>query len=360
MPKRLSSFQLPSSLKKEVVTDMYGKFVAEPFEKGYGQTLGTALRRILISSIEGAAIFSMKIDGVQHEFQTIDDVKEDVVEIVLNLKKIIIKAADPTKIYTISLDTDKEGAITAADLKLDAGLEIVNPDQLICTLDKKRPFFAEFKVRTGRAWCRADDNKFKDSDDRAKEQVIGEIAIDSLFSPVKRVNVTVEDCRQGQKMDYEKLTLEIWTDGRTTPSEALADAAAILRKHISVFDGISEEPRVVADANVVDSTSGLKSKLADVLNMSVNEIELSVRSANCLNNANITTVGELISKSEQDMLKYRNFGKKSLMEIKERLTALGVYLGMPFDTSLLNQELIAQRHADLEARGPILIEGEDL
>lgn len=352
MPKRLASFQLPQSLNKEVVTDTYGKFVAEPFEKGYGQTLGTALRRILISSIEGAAISTVKIEGVQHEFQTIEDVKEDVVEIILNLKKVIIKAADSKKIYKVSIETDKEGEIKASDIRLDAGLTIVNPDQLICTLNKKRPFFAELTVRTGRAWCRADDNK-------PAEQVIGEIAIDSLFSPVSKVNVSVEDCRQGQKMDYEKLVLEIWTDGRTTPTEALADATAILRKHISVFDGVSDEARVIDDGKSDDAANSADNKLRKILNMSVNEIELSVRAANCLNNANITTVGELALKSEQDMLKYRNFGKKSLIEIKERLLSLGVELGMEFDQNLLDQDLIAQRHADLEARGPISIEGEE-
>ncbi|MCR5183577.1 MAG: DNA-directed RNA polymerase subunit alpha [Opitutales bacterium] len=352
MPKRLASFQLPKSLNTEGTTDTYGKFVAEPFEKGYGQTLGTALRRVLISSIEGAAITSVAIEGVQHEFQTIEDVKEDVVEIVLNLKKIIIKAADSTKTYKISLDTDKEGEIKASDIRLDAGLEIVNPDQLICTLNKKRPFHAEFTVKTGRAWCRAEDNK-------SDEQSIGEIAIDSLFSPVTRVNISVEDTRHGQKMDYEKLVLEIWTDGRITPAEALADATAILRKHLAVFDEVSSEPREIRDADARETSNNEEAKLQKVLNMSVNEIELSVRAANCLNNANITTVGELAQKTEADMLKYRNFGKKSLTEIKECLAKMGVTLGMDFDKKLLDQDRIKKLHEDLEARGPITIEGEE-
>ncbi len=328
MSKRLGKFELPKHLKKDeaVSTATYAKFVAEPFETGYGYTIGNALRRVLLGSIEGAAISSVRIDGVQHEFQSVDGVVEDVTDIVLNLKKVLFKAGKRDT-FKVSIDVDREGVITAKDIQLAPDLNLVNPDQVICTLDKKRRFFAELEVKVGRSWCPADENKRED-------QPIGVIAIDSLFSPVTLVKYAVENTRVGQMTDYDKLILEVFTDGRITPDEALKEAAAILRHHLDVFDAVSDEK--VEFETEGREVSEEQNRLRKLLNMSVNEIELSVRAANCLNNANITTVGELAMKSEQEMLKYRNFGKKSLNEIKAKLEQLGLSLGMKIDERLLD------------------------
>lgn len=328
MPKRLGKFELPSKLTKveEGATPTYARFIAEPFEAGYGHTVGNSLRRVLLSSIEGAAISSIKIDGVNHEFQSIDGVVEDVTDIVLNLKKVLIvsQKRDP---ISLQIKVHKSGPVTAADIQADANIQIVNPDQLICTLDSKRTFEAEVEIKTGRGYCPGESNK-------KEEQAIGVIPIDSLFSPVRLVKYAVEATRVGQITDYDKLILEIWTDGRVTPDDALKQAASILKHHLDVFDRVSEESYEFE--NQQSEVSEEQNKLRKLLNMSVNEIELSVRAANCLNNANITTVGELAMKTEQEMLKYRNFGKKSLNEIKEKLEALGLSLGMKFDERLLD------------------------
>jgi DNA-directed RNA polymerase subunit alpha len=328
MPKRLGKFELPNKLTKveEGATPTYAKFIAEPFEAGYGHTIGNSLRRVLLSSIEGAAISSIKIEGVNHEFQSIDGVVEDVTDIVLNLKKILIVSLKREPI-TLQIKVSKAGAVTAADIQADANIQIVNPDQVICTLDSKKTFEAEVEIKTGRGYCPGEANK-------KEEQPIGVIPLDSLFSPVKLVKYAVEATRVGQITDYDKLNLEIWTDGRITPDDALKQAASILKHHLDVFDRVSEE--AYEFENQQSEVSEEQNKLRKLLNMSVNEIELSVRAANCLNNANITTVGELAMKTEQEMLKYRNFGKKSLNEIKEKLEALGLSLGMKFDERLLD------------------------
>jgi DNA-directed RNA polymerase subunit alpha len=330
MPKRLGKFELPSKLTKveEGSSPTYAKFIAEPFEAGYGHTVGNSLRRVLLSSIEGAAISSIKVEGVQHEFQSIEGIVEDVSDIVLNLKKILIvsQKRDPIR---LAIKVSREGAITAADIQPDPAIQVVNPDQLICTLDKARAFDAEIEIKTGRGYCPGDANKKED-------QAIGVIAIDSLFSPVRLVRYTVENTRVGQITDYDKLILEIWTDGRITPDDALKQSASILKHHLDVFDRVSEEHYEFESQQ--STVSEEENKLRKLLNMSVNEIELSVRAANCLNNANITTVGELSMKTEQEMLKYRNFGKKSLNEIKEKLEALGLSLGMKFDERLLESK----------------------
>ncbi len=340
MPKRLGKFELPKHLKKDeaVSNSTYAKFIAEPFETGYAQTMGNALRRVLLSSIEGAAICAVKIDGVDHEFQSIDNVVEDVTEIVLNLKKVIVRA-HRRDTFNVLIEVEKDGVVTAKDIKLVPDLEIVNPEQVICTLNKKRKLRMELKIRVGRSWCPAEGNKTAD-------QPIGVIAIDSLFSPVKLVRYSVENTRVGQMTDYDKLVLEIWTDGRITPDEALKDSAAILRHHLSVFDSVSEE-KIEFETQGVE-VSEEQNRLRKLLNMSVNEIELSVRAANCLNNANITTVGELALKSEAEMLKFRNFGKKSLNEIKAKLEQLGLALGMKLDERLIDRAIIARHHEDLE------------
>jgi len=328
MPVRLGRFEMPKRLAKDEsnATETYAKFVAEPFETGYGHTIGNSLRRVLLSSLEGAAITSVKIDGAMHEFAVIEGVVEDVTEIVLNLKKVKFKASTRDS-QTLLLSVNKDGAVTAADIQLNQNVELVNPDQHICTLDKKKKFEMELEVKIGRGFCPGDENK-------KVGQAIGVIAIDSLFSPVTRVRYNVEAARVGQKTDYDKLILELWTDGRMTPDDALTQASAILQHHLDVFVGYDKN--AVEFEEVADRQDDEKAKLKKLLNMSVNEIELSVRAANCLNNANITTVGQLAMKTEQEMLKYRNFGKKSLNEIKDKLQALGLSLGMTFENELLD------------------------
>jgi DNA-directed RNA polymerase subunit alpha len=327
MPVRLGRFEMPKRLSKDEAsaTETYAKFVAEPFETGYGYTIGNSLRRVLLSSLEGAAITSIRIDGAMHEFATVDGVVEDVTEIVLNLKKVLFKChvREP---QTLLLSVNQEGAVTAGDISLNQNVEIVNPGQHICTLDKKKKFDMELEIRVGRGFFTADENK-------KPEQAIGLIPIDSIFSPVTRVRYIVENARVGQRTDYDKLNLEIWTDGRLTPDDALTQASAILQHHLDVFVGYDKN--AVEFEQVEDRQDDEKGKLKKLLNMSVNEIELSVRAANCLNNANITTVGQLAMKTEAEMLKYRNFGKKSLNEIKDKLQGLGLSLGMNIDASLL-------------------------
>jgi len=328
MPVRLGRFEMPKRLQKDdaTATETYAKFVADPFETGYGHTIGNSLRRVLLSSLEGAAITSLKVDGAMHEFATIDGVVEDVTDVVLNLKKIKFKAhtRDP---QTLLLSVNKDGAVTAADIQLNQNVELVNPDQHICTLDKKKKFEMELELKIGRGFCPSDENK-------KPGQPIGVIAIDSLFSPVTRVRYAVEAARVGNRTDYDRLILEIWTDGRISPDDALTQASAILAHHLDVFVGYDKNAVEFEEAESKQDDE--KAKLKKLLNMSVNEIELSVRAANCLNNANITTVGQLAMKTEQEMLKYRNFGKKSLNEIKDKLQALGLSLGMNFEAGLLD------------------------
>jgi DNA-directed RNA polymerase subunit alpha len=321
MPKRLTK-------QEDTATDTYAKFIAEPFETGFGHTIGNSLRRVLLSSLEGAAITSVKIDGAMHEFAVVDGVAEDVTDIVLNLKKVkfISHSRDP---QTVLISVNKDGAVTAADIQLNQNLELVNPDQHICTLDKKKKFEMEMEVKVGRGFCPGDENKKQD-------QVIGVIPIDSIFSPVTRVRYSVETARVGQRTDYDSLILEVTTDGRLSPDDALTQASAILQHHLDVFVGYDKN--AIEFEEVVDQKDDEKSRMKKLLNMSVNEIELSVRAANCLNNANITTVGQLAIKSEAEMLKYRNFGKKSLNEIKDKLTGLGLSLGANIDASLIDSK----------------------
>lgn len=327
MPVRLGRFELPKRLVKDesTATETYARFVAEPFETGYGHTIGNSLRRVLLSSLEGAAITSLKIDGAMHEFTTVDGVVEDVTDIVLNLKQVKFRCHSREP-QTLLLSVNKEGAVRARDIELNQNVEVVNPDQHICTLDRKKKVEMEFEVKVGRGFCPGDENKKVD-------QPIGVIAIDSLFSPVSRVRYSVEAARVGQRTDYDKLIIELWTDGRLSPDDALTQASAILHHHLDVFVGYDKN--AVEFEEEVKPQDDEKAKLRKLLNMSVNEIELSVRAANCLNNANITSVGQLAMKSEQEMLKYRNFGKKSLNEIKEKLATLGLALGMTFELGLL-------------------------
>lgn len=318
MPKRL--------VKDETsATETYAKWIAEPFETGYGHTIGNSLRRVLLSSLEGAAITSVKIDGAMHEFTTVEGVVEDVTDIVLNLKKVLFKCQSRDT-QMVMLSVNKEGPVLAEDIKLNQGMEVVNPKQLICTIDRKKKLEMEFEVKVGRGFCPGEENKKPD-------QPIGIIAIDSLFSPVTRVRYAVESARVGQRTDYDRLLLEVWTDGRISPDDALVQASAILQHHLDVFVGYDKN--AIEFEEVVEKQDDEQAKMRKLLNMSVNEIELSVRAANCLNNANITSVGQLAMKTEGEMLKYRNFGKKSLNEIKEKLSALGLGLGMKIDASLM-------------------------
>lgn len=330
MAKRLGKFELPKSLIKveETATPTFAQFIAEPFETGYGHTLGNSIRRVLLSSIEGAAITSVKIDGVQHEFQSIEGVVEDVTDIVLNLKKVLISSErrDPV---TLIIDAEKDGVVTAGDIQEVNGVKILNPELVLCNLDGKKKFYAELKVQIGRGFAIGDDNKEED-------QAIGVIAIDSLFSPVRNVKYTIENTRVGQMTDFDRLILEVTTDGRISPEDAVKHSASILKHHLDVFDEVSKEEIEFESEN--KEISEEQNRLRKLLNMSVNEIELSVRAANCLNNANITTVGELAMKGEQEMLKYRNFGKKSLNEIKAKLEQLGLSLGMQIDERLLDKK----------------------
>ena len=318
---------MPKSLAKDeaTATETYARFIAEPFEAGYGHTVGNSLRRVLLSSLEGAAITSVRIQGAQHEFGSLPGVVEDVTDIILHLKKVRFKATDHEP-RTVTISINKEGTITAGDIHTTAGIEVLNTDQLICTLDKKQKFEAELDVRVGRGFFTGDENKRLD-------MPIGVIPIDSIFSPVTRVKYAVENTRVGQRTDYDKLILEIWTDGRVSPDDALLQASAILRHHLDVF--VNYDDNQVEFDETPEEVSQENTRLKKMLNMSVNEIELSVRAANCLNNANITTVGQLAMKTEAEMLKYRNFGKKSLNEIKEKLQHLGLSLGMKFEPGLV-------------------------
>lgn len=323
----LAPFEMPKSLAKneDEANPNHAQFVAEPFERGYGHTLGNSLRRVLLSSLEGAAITNVRIAGAEHEFATLPGVVEDVTEIVLNLKKVRFKHhTRESSVLTISVE--KEGVVTAGDIVEDQNFEVVNKDQIICTLDQKVQFECEMTVRLGRGFATGDENKFRD-------MPIGVIPVDSIFSPVTRVKYGVEATRVGQQTDYDKLILDVWTDGRIEPSDALLQASAILRHHLDVFVNYDDSQVQFDEAR--EDTSREDAELRRLVNMSVNEIELSVRAANCLNNANIVTVGELAQKSEAEMLKYRNFGKKSLNEIKDKLCQLGLSLGHKFDPRLL-------------------------
>ncbi|MBQ4385718.1 MAG: DNA-directed RNA polymerase subunit alpha [Kiritimatiellae bacterium] len=333
MPIRLNRFEMPKGVQKDesTATATYAHFVAEPFEIGYARTIGNSLRRVLLSSIEGAAISSVKIRGVNHEFSTIKGCTEDVTDIILNLKRVLLKTYTRDT-QTITLEAHGPCTVTAGDFAAANNIQVLNPRQEICTLDVDGSIEMECEVRTGRGFCLAEGNK-------RPEQEIGRIAIDSIFSPVTRVNFLVENTRVGQRTDYEKLVIDIWTDGRIDPEEALRTAAAVLRRHVDVFvdyGGAEDSTLEFEDADKRDVDE--RERLRKLLNMSVNEIELSVRAANCLNNANISTVGELASKTEADMLKYRNFGKKSLTEIKAKLIQLGLSLGYKFDPDLLESK----------------------
>jgi DNA-directed RNA polymerase subunit alpha len=306
------------TVDQDSLTDKYGKFVAEPLERGFGITLGNSLRRVLLSSLQGAAITSVKIDGVDHEFTTISEVTEDVTDIVLNLKEVLLRlhTSEP-KILRIEATGPRE--VKAGDIVGDDQVEILNPGHHLCTLSEGGRLSMELTARRGRGYVPAERNKIPGAP-------IGTIPVDALFSPVRKVNYQVTNARVGQVTDYDKLALEVWTDGSVSPADALAYASKILKEQLSIFVNFDEtEEPLPVEQPLLDQ------KLNENLFRSVDELELSVRSANCLQNANIKTIGDLVQRTEADMLKTKNFGRKSLKEIKEILAEMGLSLGMKLD-----------------------------
>ena len=312
------TFEMPKKLEcdEKSYSTSYGRFVAEPFERGFGTTIGNSLRRILISSIEGAAVTSVKVDGVLHEFSTIPGVLEDVPQIILNIKQLVLKSHARTP-KILRLKASKKGEVTAKKIITDDTVEIINPDLHIATLTKDSNFNMELQIGKGRGYVPSERNK-------KEGQSIGVIPVDSVFAPVRRVNFHVEDTRVGQITDYDKLIMDIWTNGSIEPKEALLHASHILQRHLEIFAKLGEVE--------IEKEEGEESKedkeFLEKLGLPVSELELSVRSSNCLREARIKSIGDLVKKTEQDMLQYRNFGKKSLTEIKEILKNMGLSFGM--------------------------------
>ncbi|MCC6749824.1 MAG: DNA-directed RNA polymerase subunit alpha [Deltaproteobacteria bacterium] len=311
----------PRALDKETdtLTATYGKFTCEPLERGFGITIGNSLRRVLLSSLQGAGITAVKLDGALHEFTTLPGVVEDVTDVILNLKEVLLRMTDAGP-HTIYIDKRGDGPVTGADIQARDGISVLNPDHVIATLSGDARLRMELTVQMGRGYVPAERNK-------AAGMPVGTIPIDALFSPVRKVNYTVTHARVGQQTDYDKLTLEVWTDGSVAPENAVAFAAKILKDQLSIFINFEELPEPEEES---ESDEQLR-VLNDNLNRPVEELELSVRSANCLQNANIKLIGQLVQKSEAEMLKTKNFGRKSLKEIKEILGTMGLGLGMKLD-----------------------------
>ncbi|MFV1951232.1 MAG: DNA-directed RNA polymerase subunit alpha [Nitrospinota bacterium] len=314
-------FQRPKKLEcdKKTLTNTYGKFVAEPFERGFGITIGNSLRRFLLSSIQGAAVTAVKFDGIYHEFSTISGVIEDVTDIILNIKGLKLKLHDNGVPKTIFLHAEGKKEVKASDIEIGSGVEILNPNHHIATLDKDGKLDIEMTVKLGRGYVPAERNKEEDVS-------IQVIPIDAVFAPISKVNFYVENTRVGRSTDYDRLILEVWTNGSIIPDDAVAHAAKILKDHLQIFINFEEESEVKAPE--VDEK---KAKSLAYLQKGVDELELSVRSANCLKNADIHTIVDLVQKTEADMLKTRNFGRKSLDEIKEILEGMNLSLGMNLD-----------------------------
>jgi DNA-directed RNA polymerase subunit alpha len=310
----------PNSLEAEKLTETYGKFVAKPLERGYGLTIGNSLRRVLLSSINGAAIVAVKIDGVDHEFSTIPGVKEDVTDIILNLKQVNLRYLGEND-ATLKLTTTTAGVVKAGDIQTDGEVEILNPEQEIFHLDAGGSVTMEMVVRHGRGYVSADEN-------RTEDLAVGMIAIDSIFAPVRRASYNVSNARVGQMTDFDKLSIEVFTNGAVRPDDAIAYAAKILKDQLTIFVNFDEteeeEQRVLEEED-------MSPQLNDNLFKTVDSLELSVRAANCLENANIKFIGELVTRSESEMLKTKNFGRKSLNEIKDILSEMGLSLGMKID-----------------------------
>ncbi len=315
---KLEGLQMPRlvEIEKESFSDTYGKFVVQPLERGFGVTLGHSLRRILLSSIQGAAIKLVNIQGVQHEFSVVDGVREDIPEIVLNLKEVALRYHGEDD-RVLNIEKTGAGELLAKDLAVDPSVEILNPDLHIATLDEGATLHMELTIGQGHGYSFAEENKMPD-------QPIGSIPIDSSFSPVIKVKYDIENARVGRRTDYDKLSIEVWTNGAVNPEDALAQAAKVLMEHLSLFVNFEEEPKEVQEKGVDEETK----RVARLLAMPVDELELSVRSANCLRAAGITHLHELVGRSEAEMLKYRNFGRKSLNELGEILVELKLNWGM--------------------------------
>ncbi|HPD16683.1 MAG TPA: DNA-directed RNA polymerase subunit alpha [Planctomycetota bacterium] len=327
---RWRGFELPTRVvcERESLTGSYGKFIAEPFERGFGTTIGNSLRRVLLSSIEGAAVTSVRIEGVQHQYSTIAGVVEDVTDIILNIKQIRLRLlSEGPKVLKIERRT--RGEVTAADIQADPDVEIVNPELHIATLNEDVPFIVEMGARRGRGYATAEENT-------KPEQEIGVIPVDSLFSPVRRVNYRAENTRVGQKTNYDRLTVEIWTDGTVSPEIGLVEASRILRKHLDPFILYFEIGRELPAEKTEKAAKRreprqISDELSRRLGMTIEELDLSVRAQNCLESENIQTVRDLIVRTEAQLLAVRNLGKTSLQDIKNKLANLGLSLGMSID-----------------------------
>ncbi len=322
-------FQLPKFLEIDEATHTgtYAKFIAEPFERGFGVTLGNSLRRVLLSSIEGSAVTAVKIENVLHEFSAIEGVQEDVTDIILNIKNLILSSHSraPKSVY---IKKDKIGEVTGRDIITDGTVEVLNPDLHIATLTKDIKFNVEIEVGRGRGYVAAEVNK-------KEEQVIGAIPVDSAFSPVKKVAYHVENTRVGQKTDYDRLVIEVFTNGSIDPKDAMLYAANILRGHLDVFLNLGQIPEEMEEE---EAMSPEEAQLYEKLRLPISELELSVRSSNCLREANIKIIADLVRKSESELLGLRNFGKKSLTEVKELIVGMGLNLGMQIDDNKLKKE----------------------
>jgi DNA-directed RNA polymerase subunit alpha len=328
---RWRGLELPSRVVSDrpTLTDVYGKFTAEPFERGLGVTVGNSLRRVLLSSLEGSAVTRIKIQNVQHEVSTIPGVVEDVTDIILNIKSLVVKNSTESP-KTIRIERHEKGVVKAADIITEAGVEIVNADHIIATLTDDVPFVVEMRVENGRGYRMAEENV-------EGEREIGVIPVDSSFSPVVRVKYEIEDTRVGQRTNYDKLVMEIWTNGTVSPQMALVEGAKILRKHLNPFIqyaepgpeiGIADAPELAGDGSAVDH------ELERKLNMSLAELELSVRATNCLESEGITTVRDLVIRTDEELLEVRNFGETTLKEVKGKLQERGLHLGMKLPASL--------------------------
>ena len=313
-------FQKPKRLvaNTESLTDRYGMFTAQPFQRGFGTTIGNSLRRVLLSSIEGAAITAVRIEGVEHEFSPIPGVVEDATDIILNLKQIPFKIMGEA-VKTVHLSVDHAGEVMSSQIQTDQDVEVLDRNLHLATVSEGGKLSVEMRLKNGRGYVSADKNFDEDL-------ALGYIPIDSVHSPVRKVNFAVEAARLGQMTDYDKLTLEVWTNGAVSPQDAIGYAAKLLKDHMSIFINFEELPEAAEDV----SEHGMD-KMGEILNRSVEELELSVRSYNCLKNANIQTIGELVQKTEAEMLRTKNFGRKSLNEIKEILANMGLSLGMRVD-----------------------------
>lgn len=322
---RWRGLELPSRVVclKDKLTDTFGEFHVEPFERGFGHTVGNSLRRILLSSLEGSAVTKIKIQGVQHEFSTIPGMVEDITDLVLNLKLLIVKNhTEQSK--TIRIERDKQGVVTAADILHDESVEIITPDHILCTLTEDVPFHVEMTVENGRGYRTAAEGHTDDLE-------VGAIPIDAMFSPVRRVEYLVQNTRVGQRTNYDKLIMRIWTTGVLGPEMCLVEAAKILRKHLNPFVQYYEPgPGLPADGVSADGQAGLHvdAELERKLNMSLAELELTVRATNCLETENINTVRELVTRSEEQLLNVRNFGETTLKEVQKKLEEIGLHLGM--------------------------------